>query len=698
MLALGFIVGCSVPKLSELGDKRCDADHPCISGFSCQSGLCKVPTGMPCTGSETRACGTDVGECVRGTQKCVDGVFGDCEGSVGPGTESCNGKDDDCDGMTDEDLVDAPACELQDGVCAGAKKACVDGGYVATCSAAQYGGDYEATETRCDDKDNDCDGMKDEGVGGGACSAVGVCAGFQRACTAGAPGVCLAPGFEATETSCDNQDNDCDGMTDEGVVSSTPCALDAGVCAGKVAACRAGAFETTCTAASYGPDYQLTETLCDGLDNDCNGVVDRLGDGGFVRIGSCELSQGVCANVQRACIAGNGEAPCTAASYGPTYEASEFTCDGLDNDCDGRTDVSKEAALLVTPNAASTHLSLAPTSSGGSAGVYLDQRRGASRVFFRRFDAALRTLGNEQELSDPTATDCVRPEVVRVGADFAASWIETVGGVTRIVLVRVSELGVVGFTRVVASGVSVFKGPRVAANPSASSTIAVAWVGADLSLNAAVYDGSNGVITAPKNVVAASDAGGDLVFSADVVRRPNSSDFLFGWVAQSGGTFRVRFQAFNTALQAQGTVREETVAGETADAVRVQLDGTTQEAGGAWLGSTSSPAVVTLRWLPNALTSPQPIAASVFSGSSADLNLATVAAGTVAFWSQGLPTPRLVGLSLGGDAGVRDFTPNGVSGLFAPGVTSLDGGVLHVGYEADRGTGLDLFGQVVCRP
>ncbi|HOX42377.1 MAG TPA: VCBS repeat-containing protein [Myxococcota bacterium] len=58
--------------------------------------------GCECTGGEPRPCGTEVGECVAGSQRCVDGRLGPCEGGVDPQPEECNGLDDDCDGESDE--------------------------------------------------------------------------------------------------------------------------------------------------------------------------------------------------------------------------------------------------------------------------------------------------------------------------------------------------------------------------------------------------------------------------------------------------------------------------------------------------------------------------------------------------------------------------------------------------------------------
>ncbi|NTX07562.1 putative metal-binding motif-containing protein [Myxococcus sp. CA040A] len=60
--------------------------------------------------------------------------------------------------------VDPLACEKQQGVCAGTRRAWVDGAYEQECTGRSYGTDFEAAETRCDGLDNDCDGVTDPEV------------------------------------------------------------------------------------------------------------------------------------------------------------------------------------------------------------------------------------------------------------------------------------------------------------------------------------------------------------------------------------------------------------------------------------------------------------------------------------------------------------------------------------------------------
>jgi len=101
-------------------------------------------------------------------------------------------------------------------------------------------------------------------------SSVGTCKPGRQTCgTDGTWGRCTGAVVAGVEV-CDGLDNNCDGVIDDGV--SRACPLQKGVCAGASAGCSdAGA---TCDFA-YGPQYQRVETRCDGLDNDCDGVVDR---------------------------------------------------------------------------------------------------------------------------------------------------------------------------------------------------------------------------------------------------------------------------------------------------------------------------------------------------------------------------------------------------------------------------------------
>jgi Sulfatase-modifying factor enzyme 1/Putative metal-binding motif len=160
--------------------------------------------------------GTDSGESdadVDAGMNKADGALPMCKPT---GPETCNGKDDDCDFRADEDVT-APANNcLQRGVCAGTAPTCVSGKF--TC---RYENDWEADETLCDGKDNDCDGRVDEAfpalgmsceLGIGACKVTGT-----RTCNAAGTGlICsLTEQKTAGEEVCNGIDDDCDGMIDE---------------------------------------------------------------------------------------------------------------------------------------------------------------------------------------------------------------------------------------------------------------------------------------------------------------------------------------------------------------------------------------------------------------------------------------------------------------------------------------------------
>jgi hypothetical protein len=216
--------------------------------------------------------------------------------------ERCNGLDDNCNGLTDEDFpgLGDPCCNPCNG-----RVVCNADGDGTICNG------FGPCNEVCNARDDDCDGLIDEGI--------------VPACE-----------YEV----CNGIDDDGDGTTDELPLPGLgqECGTDTGECSLGVTCCDEGAF------ACCGADPPTAE-ICNCLDDNCNGLTDEAGSRRCYagppsecpdpQSGSCNgiCQPGVQACVTTGCPGSAGYGPCVG-DVGPRPEA----CNCLDDNCNGFVD------------------------------------------------------------------------------------------------------------------------------------------------------------------------------------------------------------------------------------------------------------------------------------------------------------------------------------------------------------------------
>ena len=238
--------------------------------------------------------------------------FEDCDDfdpMINPASsEICDGLDNNCDGMADEDLPQNTYYLDSDGDSFG------DAGIaIMTCESTPPAG-YVVNDTDC----NDIDGS-------------------------------INPSIAEI---CDGIDNDCNGLTDDGLQVNTyywdadndnygDAAIFIDTC---LSTAPTGYVDNAqdCDDSNSTLNPDMAET-CDGIDNDCNGFVDDglpvntyYFDGDNDSFGNLAVSIDTCISTPPFGYVSNAQ-DCNDANFALNPNAVEV-CDGIDNDCNGLTD------------------------------------------------------------------------------------------------------------------------------------------------------------------------------------------------------------------------------------------------------------------------------------------------------------------------------------------------------------------------
>ncbi|MBL7922954.1 MAG: pre-peptidase C-terminal domain-containing protein [Bacteroidia bacterium] len=307
---------------------------------------------------------------VSDNSDCNDG-----NAAINPGaSELCNALDDNCNGSTDEGLtyttyyIDADNDTYGDA-----------SSTQSTCSGAPAG--YVSNSTDCNDTDNsihpgapelcnglddNCNGSTDEG-----CSTYTYFAdtdgdGFGNSGTStSSPSPVPPAGYVSNSTDCDdgnplihpgatescnNLDDNCNGLTDEGLTTLTyfadadgdnygTAAISQSTCNGMPPGYVANNGDCNDANASIHPG---AAEVCNGIDDNCNGLADDgltfltyYADGDGDGYGNAVIQQSTCSGAPSGYVSNSGDCVDGNASIHP---GAAEVCNGIDDNCNGLAD------------------------------------------------------------------------------------------------------------------------------------------------------------------------------------------------------------------------------------------------------------------------------------------------------------------------------------------------------------------------
>jgi hypothetical protein len=370
----------AIPVIPGMGGVNDEAQGLAPLGQEGPPGVGEILPGDAVGGEASAPCDEDAGSCVStddpsNTSACVPTGPRDCTSSV----------DNDCDGQPDNVLDDICVCVPESiepceehpgldgrGQCRAGTRTCIlNEGSLSSdwgeCEGSVGPGEQDSCSVAGDD--TDCDGINNGGcpcVEGetrpcGPDTEDGICQSGTQTCVNGTFSQCVGAVFPASRSCTSNQDNDCDGRSDNIVDNVCTCTIGSvqacgthpgrdgnGQCQAGSQRCEGRGNNTTSTfgacTGSVGPALQ--DTCAPDNDGNCNGVPNEgcACVNGQTRGCGPDTDVGPCQRGTQTCVNGS-----FGACQGAIFPAPRNCASPQDNDCDGRPDNTIDNVCECSP-------------------------------------------------------------------------------------------------------------------------------------------------------------------------------------------------------------------------------------------------------------------------------------------------------------------------------------------------------------